>query len=82
VNAIEKMVQGLPVLLTEKEKPGVRSQPERFFTEAKKFEIHNPISGLKIVYRPGIFLPKQSQLPIVFAGQLIKPLNSHHLRVE
>jgi hypothetical protein len=30
------MVQGLPVLLTEKEKPGVRSQPERFFTEAKK----------------------------------------------
>jgi len=36
VNAIEKMVQGLPVLLTEKEKPGVRSQPERFFTEAKK----------------------------------------------
>jgi hypothetical protein len=45
VNAIEKMVQGLPVLLTEKEKPGVRSQPERFFTEVEKFEIHNPISG-------------------------------------
>jgi hypothetical protein len=78
----QKMVQGLPVLLTEKEKSGVRSQPKRFFAEAKKFEIHNPISGLKIVYRPGIFLSKQSQLPIVFAGQLIKPLNSHHLRVE
>jgi hypothetical protein len=36
VNAIEKMVQSLPMLLTKKEKLGVRSQPERFFSEAKK----------------------------------------------
>ena len=40
VNAVQKVCKGLPVVLAQKDKAGIRGQVKRFFPEAMKVEVH------------------------------------------
>ena len=40
VNAVEKMCEGLPVVLAQEDEAGVGSQIKRFFPKAMKLEVH------------------------------------------
>jgi hypothetical protein len=43
VNAVQKVCKGFFVVLAQEDKTGVRSQVERFFSEAMKVKVHQKI---------------------------------------
>ena len=40
VNAVQKVCKGFPMVLAQKDKPGVGSETKRLFAEAMKVEVH------------------------------------------